>query len=144
MAPKRKIADEAQAAGPETATAVPAQERQPGDEPEVKQYAKAPDPFGIAIDKLAGVRLFESKQDRQMAIKFGDGRPEDKPSQAVIDKLKEHGYRWQPENKIWAKPVRFQDAMQTRIEAERLYQEVTQMIREEKGIPAGKEAALPF
>ena len=45
---------------------------------------------------LAGVRLFESKQDRQMAIKFGEGRPEDKPSQAVIDKMKEAGFRWNP------------------------------------------------
>jgi hypothetical protein len=117
--------------------------RQPGDEPEVKQYAKSPDPFAIASDTQAGVRLFESKEDRQMAIKFGEGRPEDKPSQQVIDTMKEHGYRWQPENKIWAKPVRPNDAMQTRIEAERLYQEVSQMIREEKGLPAGKEV-VPF
>ena len=55
------------------------------------------DPFGIAIDNLAGVRLFESKRDRQMAIKFGEGRPEDKPSQPVIDKMKETGFRWKPD-----------------------------------------------
>src|SRR5689334_8547531 len=61
-----------------------------------KKWVAAPDPFGIAIDHVAGVRLFESKQDRQMAIKFGDGRPEDKPSQAVIDKMKEAGFRWNP------------------------------------------------
>ena len=58
-----------------------------------RQRVSAADPFGIAKDNLAGVRLFESKRDRQMAIKFGEGRPEDKPSQAVIDKLKEAGYR---------------------------------------------------
>ena len=137
MAPKRKIADEAQATGPETATAVPAQERQPGDEPEVKQYAKAPDPFGIATDKLAGVRLFESKQDRQMAFKF-----DEKPSRAVLDKLTDAGYRWNPLDKIWAHPVRPESAMSTRIEAERLYQEVRQMVRQEKGIEAGPE--VPF
>jgi hypothetical protein len=141
MATKRKIADEAQVIGPETATA--AQERQPGDEPPERPKTFAPDPFGIALDNLAGVRLFESKRDRQMAIQFGEGKPEDKPSQEVIDKLKEHGYRWNGSDKIWAKPVRFPDAMQTRIEAERLFQEVSQMIREEKGIPAGKQAA-PF
>ena len=83
-----------------------------------------PDPFGIATDHLAGVRLFESKQDRQMAIKFGDGRPEDKPSQAVIDRMKEAGFRWNPADRIWAHPVRPESAMRTRIEAERLYQEV--------------------
>ena len=106
-----------------------------------KKWVAAPDPFGIAIDKLAGVRLFESKQDRQMAIKFGEGRPEDKPSQAVIDRMKEAGYRWNPADRIWAYPVRAESAMSTRIEAESLYQEVCQMIRQEKGIEAGPEAA---
>ena len=107
-----------------------------------RKWVSAPDPFGIATDNLAGVRLFESKRDRQMAIKFGEGRPEDKPSQAVIDKLKEAGYRWNPANKIWAHPVRGDSAMRTRIEAERLYQEVRQMIRQEKGIQTGQE--VPF
>jgi hypothetical protein len=107
-----------------------------------KQRPSAPDPFGIAGDYLAGVRLFESKQDRQMAIKFGEGRPEDKPSQAVIDKLKDAGYRWNPNHKIWTQPVRGDSAMRTRIDAERLYQEIRTMIREEKGIEPGQE--VPF
>ena len=107
-----------------------------------RKWVSAPDPFGIATDNLAGVRLFESKQDRQMAIKFGEGRPEDKPSQAVIDKMKEAGFRWNPADRIWAHPVRPESAMSTRIEAERLYQEVRQMIRQEKGIEAGQE--VPF
>ena len=42
------------------------------------------DPFKIAADYLAGVHLFESRQDRQMAIKF-----DDKPGQPVLEKLKE-------------------------------------------------------
>jgi hypothetical protein len=107
-----------------------------------RKWVSAPDPFGIATDNLAGVRLFESKRDRQMAIKFGEGRPEDKPSQAVIDRLKEAGYRWNPSDRIWAHPVGADSAMSTRIEAERLYQEVRQMIRQEKGIETGQE--VPF
>ena len=107
-----------------------------------RNWVTAPDPFGIASDNLAGVRLFESKQDRQMAIKFGEGRPEDKPSQAVIDKMKEAGYRWNPADRIWAHPVRAESAMSTRIDAEKLYQEVRQMIRQEKGIESGQE--IPF
>jgi hypothetical protein len=106
-----------------------------------RNRATAPDPFGIASDYLAGVRLFESKRDRQVAIKFGEGRPEDKPSQAVIDKLKEGGYHWNPADRIWAHPVG-DSAMSTRIQAERLYQEVRQMIRQEKGIESGPE--VPF
>ena len=98
------------------------------------------DPFGIGHDNVAGVRLFESRQDRQMAIKFGEGRPEDKPSQAVIDTMKEAGYRWNPSDRIWTHPVWPESARSTRIDAERLYQEVCKMIRQEKGI--GQE--VPF
>jgi hypothetical protein len=107
-----------------------------------RQRAVNPDPFGIATDTVAGVRLFESKRDRQMAIQFGEGRPEDKPSQAVIEMLKEAGYRWNPAHKIWAHPVRSDSAMSTRIEAESLYQEVRHMIRQEKGIKPEQE--VPF
>ncbi len=70
-----------------------------------KKRVSAPDPFGIAKDNVAGVRLFESRQDRQMAIKFGEGRPEDKPSQAVIDRMKEAGYRWNPADRVYG-PIR--------------------------------------
>jgi hypothetical protein len=107
-----------------------------------RKWTPDPDPFGIAKDNLAGVRLFESKQDRQVAIKFGEGRPEDKPSQAVIDTMKEAGFRWNPADRIWAYPVSPESARSTRIEAERLYQQVCKMIRQEKGIGAGQE--VPF
>src|SRR5947209_6289926 len=102
-----------------------------------RKWPMAPDPFGIASDKLAGVRLFESKDDRQMALKF-----EDKLSQAVIDKLKAEGYHWQPANRVWAHEVWPSSSMSTRIKAERLYQEVRAMIRQEKGIEATQE--IPF
>jgi hypothetical protein len=97
----------------------------------------APDPFGIASDFAAGVRLFESRQDRLMAIKF-----DEKPSQDVIDKLKDSGFRWNPRDKVWVHPIRSESARTTRIEAERLYQEVRQMIRQDKGIESGME--VPF
>lgn len=107
-----------------------------------RKWVSAPDPFGIAADYVAGVQLFESKRDRQMAIKFGEGRPEDKPSQSVIDKLKEAGYRWNPADRIWAHQVRPEFARTTRIEAERLYRDVCQMVRQEKGIETGPEISF--
>jgi hypothetical protein len=102
-----------------------------------RKWTATPDPFGIASDSLAGVRLLEGKQDRQMALKF-----EEKPSAAVIDKLKDAGYHWNPVDRIWAHPVRSDSAMSTRIDAERLYQEVRMMIRQERGIETGPE--VPF
>ena len=102
-----------------------------------KKGNTASDPFGIAGDYLAGVRLFESRRDHQMALKFNE-----KPSQAVIAKLKEAGYRWNPNDMIWAQPVWPATAMTTRIKAERLFQEISQMIRAEKGIENSPE--IPF
>jgi hypothetical protein len=107
-----------------------------------KQSVSIADPFVVAVDTAAGVRLFDSKRDRQVAIKFGDGRPEDKPSQAVIDKLKEAGFRWNRNHKIWARALTPESSMSTRIEAERLYREIRGMIRQEKGSETGQD--IPF
>jgi hypothetical protein len=100
-----------------------------------RERITAADPYPIAIDPVLGVRLYESKRDQQMAIKF-----DEKPSRAVLDKLCEAGYRWKQVDKIWAHPIKPESAMTTRIQAERLYQEVCSMIRKEIG--AGQE--VPF
>lgn len=99
--------------------------------------AITPDPFGIAGDYVAGVRLFENRKDRLMAIKF-----EAKPSPAVLSVMKDAGYRWNPRDMVWVHPIREESARTTRIDAERLYQEVRDMIRQEKGIGTGQE--IPF
>ena len=96
-----------------------------------------PDPFNIASDIAAGVRLFENRQDRLMVIKF-----DEKPIRDVIEKMKDSGFRWNPRDKVWVHPIRSESARTTRIEAERLYQEVRQMIRQDKGIEADRE--IPF
>jgi hypothetical protein len=151
---RKRTTDQEQPAETSTAVAEPpaaandnapaANDNQPSFAERVGQKKRivTADPFGIAHDNIAGVRLFESRQDRQMALKFGEGRPEDKPSQAVIDKLKEEGWRWNPADKIWALPVWPASAMTTRINAERLYQDIVSMIRQEKGAEAGQE--VPF
>jgi hypothetical protein len=109
-----------------------------------QKYKPISDPFGIASDNLAGVHLMESRQDQQIAIKFGDGSPEAKPSQAVIDKMKEFGWRWKPADRIWAMPLYPDTARITRIEAEQLYQEIRHMIRGEKGIVEEPQQGVPF
>ena len=95
----------------------------------------AADPFVIAADPVLGVRLYESKRDRQMAIKF-----DEKPSRAVLDTMHDAGWVWKQADKIWAHAITPETATSTRIKAERLYQEVCRMIRQEIG--AGQE--VPF
>ncbi len=99
--------------------------------------SRIPDPFGIASDYAAGVHLFENRQDRLMVIKF-----DEKPSPEVLDRLKDAGFRWNPRDKVWVNPIRPETARATRIEAERTYQEVRSMIRQEKGIESSPE--IPF
>ena len=97
--------------------------------------ASAADPYVIAADPVLGVRLYESKRDRQMAVKF-----DEKPSRAVLDRMHDAGWVWKQADKIWAHAVTPESAISTRIKAERLYQEVCKMIRQEIG--AGQE--VPF
>jgi len=99
--------------------------------------ALVPDPFLIALDNESGVRLFENKQARVMAIKF-----DERPAQPIIEMVKDAGFRWNPTERVWTKPVHGDSAMSTRINAERLYQEVRQMIRQDKGTDAGQD--IPF
>src|ERR1700691_3073865 len=110
MSRKRKPDQEPPAETP-TAVAEPPAVETPAAEPQAdgqsfadrggqRKWQAMPDPFGIAKDNLAGVRLFESREDRQMAIKFGDGSSEQKPSQAVIDRMKDAGYRWSPADRV--------------------------------------------
>lgn len=102
-----------------------------------RNRSMAPDPFGIAGDYEAGVRLFENRKDRLMVIKF-----EQKPGTDVLNLLKDSGYRWNPRDMVWVHPIREESARATRIEAERLYQEVRGMIRQERGIESGPD--IPF
>lgn len=96
-----------------------------------------PDPFGIAGDYVVGVRLFEDRRDRLMAIKF-----EQKPSAEVLTRMKDSGFRWNPRDQVWVHPIYPDQARQIRIEAERTYQDVCQMIRQERGL--GDSPEIPF
>jgi hypothetical protein len=99
--------------------------------------SRIPDPFGIASDNAAGVHLFENRQARLMVIKF-----DEKPSEDVLNRLKDSGFRWNPRDKVWVNPIHPENARAVRIEAERTYQAVSSMIREEKGI--GSSPDIPF
>jgi hypothetical protein len=137
--PPEKTPTDTPATDTDIAVAEPpaAEDSRPGFAQRVGQRirATAADPYVIAADAVIGVRLYESKRDRQMAIKF-----DEKPSRPILDKMHEAGWVWKQADKIWAHAITPESAISTRIKAERLYQEVCNMIRQEIG--AGRE--VPF
>jgi hypothetical protein len=119
---------------PPATTSAPEPERAPGNEQAGTTTAqpakrKLADPFSIARDYQAGVELLESRRFRQMQIKF-----DKKPFTAVLDAIRAEGYGWRNQDKAWTKQMSQETAMQTRIDAERLYQQVADMLCQEKGI----------
>lgn len=93
-----------------------------------KEYKPSPDPFGIASDYVAGVHLSESKRYGKMLMAF-----DEKPTPEVTAKLKEAGFRWEPMEKVWALSTRG-NPMTARIEADRVFNDVSKQIRTERGI----------
>jgi hypothetical protein len=137
---------------PPSPPAAAAAEPQAGEKAEGRSFAErvgrkeswkpTPDPFPVASDRLAGVRLYVSEQDGQVAIKFGDGSPADKPSEDVIDKMRQAGFDFDWDHRIWRHRFDDETRRQVGIKGEQLYQQVRQMIREERGIAPGQE--MPF
>ncbi|MBP3955466.1 hypothetical protein J8F10_09245 [Gemmata sp. G18] len=80
-------------------------------------------------DVVAGVRLREHQNPYLSTIKF-----DEKPSDEVKSKLKEHGFRWNQDNKEWIRPIEYETRVQDRILAERAFEEVAKMVRDERGI----------
>jgi hypothetical protein len=114
-------------------------------EAEEKKYPPIADPFQIRSDRLAGIRLFESRRHndfRGMVIQFGEGKPEDKPSQEVIDKVKQAGFRWNSQEKVWQRPMQFGNAPIVRLDADRLFNELSKAIRQERGVEPATEVAM--
>jgi hypothetical protein len=88
-----------------------------------------PDPFAIATDYTVGVSLLESRRYRQMQLKFNE-----KPSQPIIDAVKAGGYQWNSQDRVWTRQINRNNAMETRIDAERLFKHASAALRQEKGI----------
>jgi hypothetical protein len=88
----------------------------------------------IMSDRQAGVRFYFNYERHRGEISF-----EAKPSQEVRDFLTQNGYQWKPEAKVWTIPIRFEQREQGRLHAKKIFHQVAELIRMEKGIePAGQ------
>ncbi|HVX13095.1 MAG TPA: hypothetical protein VHC22_18065 [Pirellulales bacterium] len=115
--------------------------REPGDDGDEKRF---PPQRGWKHDNRAGVeQLFYSDSEKgiyEAWFKFRDG----KPPQRVFDFLKDNGYRpkknaprggvWPQVEWAWARPTNFQTLSQDRLQHERNYGQVVEMMLAEKGV----------
>src|SRR5579863_4449571 len=110
-------------------------EREPGDEAARRPI---PNPMRWTNDNAAGVEYATSREPYEAQIRFQDG----KPSEQVRQHLKDNGFSWKPQEKIWARPIKFSSKAQDEETGRRVSAKVIAMIREEKGIPS--EPGIPI
>lgn len=98
-----------------------------GDE-EVSKV-KTPNPYPFRSDPQTGVILLEDRQLRKMLMKF-----DMKPSDEVRQALRDAGFRWKSTNQAWEIPVDREQSWTARAQADKIFKDVTGMIRQELGI----------
>jgi hypothetical protein len=111
---------------PQTPIHIANGERESGDE---KQYPPEPNPRTWAENMQVGVQLRTRREPFEAELAF-----QDKPSQGVIDFVKDNGFRWNREAKVWSRPVGYSTQAQDRLIASRTYHKAVEMILKEKGL----------
>ena len=90
---------------------------------------------GRRTDLLAGVKLSEgwrligNKKIREAVVAF-----EEKPSAEVITLMKDAGFQWLAEAKVWAHEIRSESAWQDRAHGEATFEAAAKAVRSERGI----------
>ena len=131
MVSKRKTAEQVQEIAPETTTAtVPANERQPGDEPQRSWQERA----SVIVDE-AGVRFHFDYKNHIGIITF-----DEKPSPELLKQLRpvlnEGNFDWDRQNQDgWKVKIRFEHREQDRREAKKTFYAVANVLREAKDLP---------
>ncbi len=98
-----------------------------GDEESAK--VKIPNPYPFQSDRQTGVVLLEDRQLRKMQLKF-----DMKPSDEVRQVLRDAGFRWKSAHQTWEIAVDKEQSWTARAQADKLFKQVTGMIRQELGI----------
>ena len=124
MPRKRTLANEQQQQD-ETVT------REPGED--VSEHFVEPNPRSWAGNNAAGVEYLTRKDPYEALIRF-----KEKPSQEVIDTMKDAGFRWNRDGQAWARPIGYNTQAQDRELGRRTYGKVVDMLLQQKGIEAGQ------
>lgn len=109
----------------------PVVEREPGEDP--SEHFVEPNPRSWAGNNAAGVEFLTRKEPYEALIRF-----KEKPSQEVIDYMKDNGFRWNRDEQAWARPIGYSTQAQDRELGRRTYGKVVDMLLQQKGIDAGQ------
>jgi hypothetical protein len=112
---------------------------QPGQPGSEREYPPEPNPRPWAHNKVAGVQLLTHRDPYEAALAFAE-----KPPQEVIDCMKENGFRWNGQGKVWTRAVNFETQAQDRLVASRTYHKVVGMLLQAKGATPESEGVAPF
>lgn len=105
--------------------------RDPGEDP--SEHIPEVNPRGWASNNAAGVEYLTRRDPYQFLIRF-----KEKPPQEVIDYMKDNDFRWNSQDKVWAKPIGKYTQAQDREIGRRTYGKVVALLLEQKGIDAGQ------
>lgn len=110
-----------------------APEKQPAEpEPSRRRWQPDPLPFlsiGLSVEGGPRMTLFRNNRLNQMAIKF-----DEKPGDEHRARLREAGWRWREAESVWTKQLDRERRAASQLEAERLFTEIGDAIREERGL----------
>jgi hypothetical protein len=133
--PRRKRAEAAEAAvepvnppGAEPATpatGTPA----PADAPFAERHEMQNIVLGPMNDSPS-MRLFRSEKYQQMQIQF-----DEKPDERYRTRLREAGWKWRTAEQVWTKQFEPGARWRTPADAEKLFAEIGNAIRAERGLP---------
>jgi hypothetical protein len=99
--------------------------REPGDDGDERPVE--PNPRGWAKNNVAGAEYLTRKEPYESLIRF-----KEKPSQQVIDHLKDQGFSWNRDEQHWARHIGYNTAAQDREIGRRAYEAAVAMILEGK------------
>ena len=104
-------------------------------------------PSGLTYHKtdvLAGIKQGEgfrlidvtNQQGEQVQVKVRDAvlQFQEKPSPEVTTVLKDAGFRWRAEDRLWTRPIKRDTAWQDRAHADATFEAVSKQTRTERGI----------
>jgi len=100
-----------------------------------KARVTLPDPFELEMIRLGpdnsspSMRLYRSNRSQLMAIHF-----DEKPAEQYTQQLREAGWRWRQDDKVWAQKLDRDRRWSTQADAEKLFRDIGNAIRADLGL----------